>query len=110
MALGGPATGDGDQVSGLEAGERAAAVLLYFIVQDGLQTSLASHTSKVVASVAVLHPSADLSKLRARVRVRALALPGAQWSPDAFALHCLKLWLVAVAYFSSVLGKHTTPL
>jgi hypothetical protein len=47
MALGGRATGDGDQVSGLEAGERAAAVLLYFIVQDGLRSSLGKASSHI---------------------------------------------------------------
>ena len=37
--------------------------------------TVASHTSKAAASSAVLHPSADLRRMRARVRVRALALP-----------------------------------
>jgi hypothetical protein len=37
--------------------------------------TVASHTSKAVARAEVLHPSADLSRIRARVSVRALALP-----------------------------------
>src|SRR5258708_32601863 len=37
--------------------------------------TVASHTSKAAARAEVLHPSADLSRMRARVRVRALALP-----------------------------------
>jgi len=37
--------------------------------------TVAGHTSKAATSSAVLHPSADLSRMRARVRVRALALP-----------------------------------
>jgi hypothetical protein len=40
MAIRGRATGDGDQVSGLQAREGAAPVLLHFVVQDGFQSSL----------------------------------------------------------------------
>jgi hypothetical protein len=37
--------------------------------------TVASQVSKAEARAAVLHPSADLSRIRARVKVRALALP-----------------------------------
>ena len=37
--------------------------------------TVAWHTSNASVSAAVLQPSADLSRMRARVRVRALALP-----------------------------------
>jgi hypothetical protein len=40
MSLGRGATRDGNQMSGLETRERATAVLLPFIVQDGLQPAL----------------------------------------------------------------------
>ena len=40
MSIGRGATRDGDQVSGLQARESTAPVLLYFIMQDGLESPL----------------------------------------------------------------------
>jgi hypothetical protein len=40
MSIGRGATRDSDQVSGLQARESTAPVLLYFIVQDGLKPPL----------------------------------------------------------------------
>lgn len=72
--------------------------------------TVASHTSKAAASSAVLHPSADLRRMRARVRVRALALPRCTKVSRVLVLHRPKSRPAVVAWSSSVLAQYTTSL
>ena len=65
---------------------------------------------QLLISAEVLHPSADLSRMRARVSVRALAFPDGQRFPASFARRWLRLWLAGAAYSSSVLAEYATSL